>query len=544
MRNICITILTLSFACIACNDNFLERYPLDKISDSNFWKSGADVEMYANQFYPTLYDARLAWYSLDNFSDNQTPSTRNAYTWGEYQVPASGGGWAKTDWAQIRSCNYALERIAGMPQDATLPRAEAEIRFFKSFYYFEKLRKFGEVPWLEKSLATDAPELTAPRDSRQTVVTNILKDLDFAIEKLPAASAADRLTKYAALALKTEVCLYEGTFRKYHNIAGGHNELLRLAAASAETIMNANLFGIYSTGNPQSDYFDLFVQYELKGNPEGVMVQRYITNKRMHNNVRQLGEPYTGYSKDFVDSYLCADGLPISLSPLYKGDATFDAEFVNRDPRMEQSIYQPTRPYRIFDDGSINYKTMPEFNNNYTPTSYYIIKGYSPYERDRLPSTSITDDFIFRYARVLLAYAEAKAELGEATQDVLDKTINLLRDRVAMPHLKVEVGFTDPGWPKWEVPVTPLLNEIRRERRIETCAEGTRWDDIVRWKAGKLLENIKTVQGARDPQTTAPRVVYPGFGARTWNDKLYLYPIPTQELTLNPQLTQNPGWVN
>ena len=143
--------------------------------------------------------------------------------------------------------------------------------------------------------------------------------------------------------------------------------------------------------------------------------------------------------------------------------------------------------------------------------------------------------------KLLVTYAEAKAELGEATQEVLDNSINLLRDRVGMPHLMVDVGFEDPNWPNWEVPVTPLINEIRRERRIETAGEGTRWEDLVRWKAGKLIENPLTYVGATDPETGEYRVIYPG-NTRTWNDKLYLYPIPVQELSLNPQLTQNPGW--
>jgi len=527
----------------SCNDDYLEKYPLDEISDATFWKTASDVEMYANQFYATLFDARLAWFNVDNASDNQIPSSRNIYTWNEYNVPATDGGWGKSDWLQIRRCNYALDRIATMTiTDPALKRAEGEIRFFKSFHYLEKLKKFGEVPWLNTSLTPESPELTAPRDSRETVTNNILADLDFAIANLPESSTADRLTKYAALALKTEVCLYEGTFRKYHQVGTGHEELLRLAATSAEQIINSNQFSVYKTGKVEEDFFDLFVQYELKGNSEGILVQRFITDKRMHNNVRQLGEPQTGYSKDFVESYLCQDGLPIALSPLYKGDANFADEFVNRDPRMRQSIYREDRPYRIFDNGTVNYKEMPEFLNANCPTSYFIIKGYSPFEKDRLPSTSIIDDFIYRYGKVLLDYAEAKAELGECTQDVLDGTINLLRDRVGMPHLSVAVGFTDPNWPNWEVPISPLLNEIRRERRIETSAEGDRWDDLVRWKAGKLLENPKTILGARDPANGNLRVIYPGFAARKWDNKLYLYPIPTQEITLNPNLTQNPGW--
>ncbi len=535
-------IIVLLFALVACNDKFLERMPLDKISDSNFWKTGADVQMYANQFYPLLFDARLAWYNLDNYSDNQTPSSHNIYTFGEYSVPSSGGGWSKADWKPIRDCNYALERIANMTPDASLLQAQSEILFFKTFFYFLKVKKFGDVPWLTKSLTPESPELTAAREPRGTVIANMLKDIDFAITNLPQTSADDRLTKYAALALKGDICLYEGTFMKYHNLSGNNEDLLRNAATAYEGIINSGLFSVYSTGHPESDYFNLFVQYELKGNPEGIMVQRYITNVRMHNNVRQLGEPYTGYNQSFVQSYLCTDGLPIGVSPLYKGDAAFADAFENRDPRMKQSIYNTARPYNIADNGAIYYKTMPEFQSNYCPTSYFIIKGYSPYEKDRLPSTSITDDFIYRYGDILVSYAEAKAELGECTQEVLDKSVNLLRDRVDMPHLEVNVGFVDPNWPDWEVPVTPLINEIRRERRIETCAEGSRWDDLVRWRAGKLLESELTLEGARDPATGDYRKIYPGSAPRKWNDKLYLYPIPTQELALNSNLVQNPGW--
>ncbi|WP_236973556.1 RagB/SusD family nutrient uptake outer membrane protein [Membranihabitans maritimus] len=541
MSNKYITLILAFVIISACNDEFLERLPLDKISDSNYWKTASDIELFANQFYTKLYDFRLAWYRDDNFGDNQVPNTPNSYTWGNYTVPTSGGGWGKSDWLDIRSCNYALVRISEMEKTPDILVGEGEIRFFKSFFYFQKLKRYGDVPWYNTDLSTDSEELYKGRDSRDVVVDNMVSDLDFAINHLPETSGADRLTKYAALALKSDVLLYEGTFRKYHDVVGGYEDLLRSASEACEEIINSGLFSIYSTQNPTQDYFDLFVQYELKGNPEGIMVQRYLTDLRMHNNTRQSGEAYTGYSKDFINSYLCKDGLPIALSPMYNGDAEWADEIANRDPRLKQSIYTSDRPYRIYDDGSVAIKELPEFIN-YCPTSYWITKAYSPYERDRLPSSAITDDFIFRYAKVLLNYAEAKAELGECTQDILDITINQLRDRVSMPHLNSEVGFDDPNWPDWEIAVEPLMNEIRRERRIELCAEGIRWDDIVRWKAGKLLENEMTILGARDPSTGEYKDVYPSLETRVWEDKMYLYPIPRQELTLNENLVQNPGW--
>jgi hypothetical protein len=541
MKNKILIIIMSCIAITACNDEFLEKYPLSAVSDAAFFRTANDIQMYANQFYVNL-DPQNYSFQIDNNSDNQGAGDRPAYLWNEYTLPASGGGWAKSDWLPIRRCNYALARIAKMPnpEDAVVKKNEAEIRFFRAYLYMKKIQQFGDVPWFDRDLNIDSPELQAPRESRKVVFANMMEDLDFAAANLPDASAGGRLTKYAALFFKAEACLYEGTFRKYHNL-GDHEVILRASATSAEGVINSGKFDVYNTGKTMSDYFDMFVQYDLSTNKEMIMFQKFAEGLVMHNDVRQLGEQHTGYTKDFVNSYLCTDGLPIALSPLYQGDAVFGTEFQNRDPRMWQSTYNTDRVYRIYSDGTKEYRAMPEFDKNYCMTSYYILKGYSPYEIDRLQLQCVIDRPIFRYGRLLVAYAEAKAELGECTQAVLDASINKLRARVNMPPMTVNIGFTDPNWPNWEVPVTPLINEIRRERRIETCSEGLRWYDLQRWKAGKLIENPLTYQGARDPKTGQYRILYPGF-TRKWDNKLYLYPIPTQELTLNPSLTQNPGW--
>ncbi|KAF5039466.1 SusD family protein [anaerobic digester metagenome] len=535
---ICISI----FALTACNDAFLQKVPLASVSDADFFKTASDISMYANQFYAQLDPPNLNFRSgPDNNSDNQAPANRFSRSWNEYVLPATGGGWGKGDWLPIRRCNYALVRIAAMEQTSEVLKNSAEIRFFRAYFYFKKVKDFGDVPWIEKDLQTNSEELNAPRDSRKVVFDNILKDLDFAIANLPEESAQGRLTKYAALTFKAEACLFEGTFRKYHGL-GDFEAVLKAGANAAESVINSGKFSLYNTGNPDKDYFDLFVQYELKGNPEAILIQRFIKGLHTHDDVRQLGEQQTGYTVDFVQSYLCQDGLPISLSPLYKGDQEFTDAFVNRDPRMKQSIYANDRPYRIYQDGQTEYRDLPEFDRNYCTTSYWVTKGYSPFEADRIQGQCDIDRFVFRYGRLLVTYAELKAEIGECTQEVLDKSINLLRDRVNMPHLTVDVGFVDPDWPDWEVPVSPLINEIRRERRIETCSEGIRFDDILRWKAGKRLEDPLTYKGARDPKNNNEyRVVYPGF-TRIWDDKNYLLPIPSQEIALNPNLEQNPGW--
>lgn len=531
-------LFTIIFA--ACNKDFMDRFPLDKINDANFWKSPADLKTYANQFYPMLVNSNNFW-SIDNTSDNQAPSSMVSFIWNQYTIPSSGGGWSKSDWSAIRSCNYFLKEYQSVQGDAAAINVSvAEILFFKSFFYYDKVKQFGDVPWLSEVLQTDSEDLMNPRDSRKLVVDSIIKNLDFAAQYLPDESSEDRLTKYAALAFKSRVCLFEGTYRKYHNL-GDHEPMLREAVSAAESVINSGKFSIYSTGHPSADYYDLFSADELRGNPEGIMIQYYAYDKLMHNRNRILSEPQSGYTKDFVQSYLCKDGKPISVSSLYKGDAQFTDEFIDRDPRMKQSVYTPDRPILITSTGAESFQPVPEFNSARCNTGYRIIKFFSPREKDLEQGRCIKPTFIFRYAEVLLNYAEAKAELGECTQEVLDGSINLLRDRVEMPYLTTAIQFTDPDWPNWEIPVTSLINEIRRERRIELASEGFRFDDLRRWKAGKLLENPKTYLGARDPSTNSYLIIYPGF-TRKWEEKLYLYPLPTSELTLNPQLEQNPGW--
>ena len=257
--------------------------------------------MYTNQFYLSL-DPLDYQFRVDNMSDNQVQNTRPAYLWDEYTLPATGGGWAKSDWLPIRRCNYGLTRIGEIPDSPEKRTGEAELRFFKAYFYQKKIETFGDVPWFDKDLQVDSEELLAPRDDRKVVFAKMLEDMNYAAANLPEESAAGRLTKYAALMFKAEACLYEGTFRKYHNL-GDWEAILRESASAAEAVINSQKFEVYSTGNPDVDYFDLFIQYELQGNPEAIMIQRFIEGLEMHNDVRQLGEQSTGYSKDFVNSY-------------------------------------------------------------------------------------------------------------------------------------------------------------------------------------------------------------------------------------------------
>lgn len=549
-------ILILTGGLLAACNKQLNLYPKDALSEPTFFKNANDLALYCNQFYQDLPIQNSFW--SDRYSDNELALDHgDGFLDGNYIVPVSGGGW---DWGQIRNVNYFLQRYQRANTDAaTLNQFAAEARFFRAYYYWQKVKRFGDVPWLNKDLTDTSAALYGPKTPHKQVMDSVLADLNFAVNNLPDLNNVDagRLHKYAALAMLSRISLWEGTYRKYHAM-GDETVYLNAAVTAAEAIMNSGNYGIWSTGNPRSDYYNLFIQDDLSGNKEAILPKLYIKNVQTQNLTRELGESSTGFTKDFVRSFLCKDGLPTALSPLYKGDDSLDAEAANRDPRFSQLV--ATRGFVLKNnaDGSRDTLTLPQIGTATAPTGYMIVKCLSPDPAQWNAAQSTLDLFIFRYAETLLIEAEAKAELGQCTQTVLDNTINLLRDRVGMPHMVIASLVKDPNsdFPNLAV----LLDEIRRERRIELAADGFRYDDMMRWKAGTLINNAATILGmklvpairAQYPPNQVSGVVvdannyiriYTNVTARSWDDKMYLYPIPSQELTLNPNLKpQNSGW--
>lgn len=545
---VAVTLLTVS-----CND-YLDRFPKDSFSEPTFFKTENDLIYYANQFYGSLPVQRM---DNDNNSDNMVPQNINTFLAGTYTVPGSGGGWASGDWANIRSCNYFLEHYS-RAETSFKERYAGEVRFFRALFYWYKVVNFGDVPLLLKALDDNSEELYGPQEKREKVMDEVvLEDLKFAVANLPEKNqaAAGRLHKDAARALMSRICLWEGTYRKYRNIEGADTYLDACVKASEE-LMDAG-YDIYSTGNTDEDYRNLFIQKDLRSNPEAIFYRAYITDKNTHNYTRQASENNTGMSKDFVDSYLFLDdGKPIGLTSHPYDDSTPAKECEGRDPRYTQTIATPgfimTLP-----DLAVN---LPAIGTSRTSTGYWNIKGRSSDLAQFNADKSDLDLFIFRYAEVLLNYAEAKYELtGSLTIAELDKSINLIRDRVGMPHLTTNPD-ADPNAVNYGYTVAPLLYEIRRERRIELVGEGFRFNDIIRWKAGKLIEGVKTIRGMKltdelrsqyaDPSSLNNIavdddyyiIVYPSIATtRKWNDKSYLYPLPTDEKD-RCHYEQNPGW--
>lgn len=571
----------IGFAGIISSCEVTDISPLDSVTDATYWSSVSDLQLYANNFYTNLTAPGV---DKDNTSDNCITTNYSSFLFNESTIPstASDAGWT---WTNIRACNFFLNRYQQVKgNEAEINIYVAEVRFFRALDYFGKIKKFGDVPWYEKDLqTTDTDELYKGRDSRDLVLGKIIADLEFAIEWLPEYGKAitGRLTKDAARTQLARVCLHEGTYKKYHNLSGtpSSGELLRKAADVAEAIMNSNNYEIVKgsdSGSGQKPfegyplyYCNQFVQEDLTQNKECILARIYEDGIVTHETGRQAGTLGTGLSKDFIESFLCDDGLPISSSNRYLGDDYIETEIKNRDPRLYQIVDNQKRPYLVI-NGEQQVNPYTNVDPSGAVTGYPCVKFRSPLSIQAEARKTTYDWFVYRYAEVLLIYAEAKAELNECTQQVLDQTINKLRDRVNMPHLTVNPSI-DPSPIDYGYTISPLLYEIRRERRIELITEGFRLDDIKRWKAGKLFENPKTMLGIR----VTPKVisVYPAgvFGGengrplieyngktylrpylgksltepgRKWSDtdKRYLDPLPTGEILLNPNLTQNPGW--
>ena len=559
-----------------------DKSPIDSLTDASYWRTVQDLKFYANGLYGNL-DAPSV--TKDNTSDNCVTTSYSSWLFNESSVPATAGsaGWI---WGNIRTCNFFLQRYETVSgTESEINQYVAEVRFFRALDYFGKIKAFGDVPWYEKDLqTTDKDELYKARDSKDFVLGKIIEDLEFAITWLPdlGKQESGRLTKDAARTQLARVCLYYGTYKKYHNESGPptSGELLSKAITLTNEIMNSNNYAIVKgtdvgcgqlpfEGYPLY-YSNQFVQEDLSSNKETILARYYEDGVLMHQTGRQAGSSGTGLSKDFVESFLCTDGLPISVSKMYKGDESLEDEFVNRDPRMYQIIDNRNKPFTII-NGEQQVNPFPACGANDAVTGYPCVKFRSPLQAQWEANKTTYDWFVYRYAEVLLINAEAHAELGTCTQEVLDRTVNQLRDRVGMPHMTTS-PVADPAAIDYGYEVTPLIYEIRRERRIELVTEGHRLDDLKRWNAMKVFENPKTMLGIRI--TDAVRKLYEGnvvFGGadgrptveyqgktylfqypskslddpgRKWspNDKRWFSPLPTDELTLNPNLKQNPGW--
>lgn len=567
----------------SCAD-YLDREPLTQIGNDSYWKSSSDLENYTLQFYPSFpafsvvgsYFGLIGWDGTRG-SDTQITGTPSAVWNGSRSPVTSGGNWT---WTNIRSVNvfFANYKKCTSPFDS-YKHFVGEAHFFKAWFYFEKVRAYGDVPWFSSPLEMSSEELYKPRDSRIVAVDSILWNLDKAIEYLnPLKSASggnNRLSKEAALLLKSRVALYEGSWQKYHKgtafgtANADPNKYFRIAVQAAEELMDPQYTtGLYSNNLPAEDYCKMFSLTDQSANKEVLLWKRYDMGLGMGHSFQIYVSDRTAgnaVTLEQVQHYLKKDGDPCdypSLAKSFKGDAFLTKIAEDCDPRLSQIVWIPGMV--MWDNGfgkGVFTKPFLDKSGEYlNHTGFQLKKGNDPKDPwagsgVSWNTSSVTGAVIFRYAEVLLNYAEAKYELGEPVD--FDKSINLLRKRSGMPDFRVQSDPNRSLYADYGYPISDELYEIRRERTVELGCEGFRYDDIMRWAAHSLLKgkrpkgypfdasewegvsiNYKTDEnGFLDPFIgQLPN----GYGFKA--DRDYLECIPLNEITMNPKLTQNPGW--
>ena len=537
--------VALSFGLVSCNDDFLEVYPRDTQTEATAFVTADNFETYAWGLYSIF-----GGYSDDTLGDDKNGGNlvsnaaggESDWAMGRYKVPSSGGDW---DFSFIRRCNLMLDHIDGSQMNEDEKKHWRAVGlFFRSHRYFQLLQKFGDVPWIEHVLSTDSEELYYPRDSRDMVAANILRDLKQAAADIREGGNGNNTVNTDVVnTFLSRFALFEGTWRKYHGLQDA-DTYLQAAADAALAVINTGKYSV----NPSYDA--LFNSEDLTGAASIILFRQYTGGELGHNYTRRIrtGELTFEATKDLVDSYLCSDGKPISTSDVFEdalGEEGKDRlreydRFRNRDRRLYVTIVPPYNEnmsdskdseYKVMLDDADNAswtgtKRLPMTNfkgqvcnsqPNLMESSNFTNWGKThmgfcmwKYYNTTTPSTTAnsdntTDAPIFRYEEVLLNYAEAMCELGKFDQAVADRTINLMRRRPSCNIADMDVDAIAAAGRNWDPALEtggyynraadPVLWEIRRERRLEFVGEGFAFRDIRRWKIADLVLN-KRPQGA------------------------------------------------
>ncbi len=569
INKIGLTVLLVPFL-MAC-DSWLEKEPLTKFTDDNYWTSEKSVQIFCNGFY-SLFDGfgtgasssinsnggsgSESDFYFPTFSDDQANSAIDIFA---VASTATASTWS-TPYTYIRLCNLLLERIDQVPDmtDVQRDHYRGVAYFFRAMEYYDLVRRFGDVPYVDKYLdqTADVSVTWGGRVARNTVMDNVLADLNNAVSMLYPKGVADANTvnQDIANALKSRICLYEGTYSKYQlkDNARAEKYLMECKTAS-EAVMASGSYAL----NP--DYRTIYSSLDLNGNNEALLYRIYLTGVQCHSVIGYCNSstPVRGLTKDAVDAFLCSDGLPIGLSSLYKGDSYDPANLyiggttlANRDIRLRESVAD-----------TLAYSGHPS-SGGFVSTTGYLITRYNNDQltaSEKLAPYNPTDAPVFWLPEVLLNEAEALTELGSFNQSDADKTINLLRARAGVAPLNVA---NVPDDPKRDSDISPLLWEVRRERRVELMMTSFRYWDLRRWaKISYLDPTVKPdiFKGAKAPADTydigggqdAQGYILP-YATTTEALRIvtvprdYLDYIPTGQIQLYKNkgidFPQNPGW--
>ncbi len=576
------------FAFTGCDD-LLDAVPLDKMTPDTYFKNEGELKAFAIVFYEAFPEGDLYISNDDHYTQNNMSNEEM----GKRTIPASGSGWS---WGALRNINTLLENLSHCPDAAAHAKYEALGRFFRAYFYFNKVKRFGDVPWYDSVVgSTEKEKLNRPRDSREFIMGKMIEDLDFAIANLPTDKNVYEVTKWTAMALKSRVLLFEGTFRKYHagdvflstlpSDAHDYKWYLNECAKVSLEFIQTSGYGLHPS------YFELFHTMNASDLMDEVILARDYnkTYGAYHNSGSTMNTGSRGcpsVTKKLIASYLMKDGSRFTDIQGWQ-TMDFQKEVKDRDTRLAASIRTPG--YKRMGESST---TSPDFKVTFS--GYHPDKYVTTVDQDTNNASDI-DLVLFRTGEVLLNYVEAVAEAGTITQADLDLTVNQLRKRggiskaltLSEANASPDPFLTDASWGGYQSPVLlsdpnkGVILEIRRERAIELAQEGYRYYDIIRWKEGKVFEapfygmyfpgvgvydvdgnstnDIEIFETASSSNASSTKKLNDEIFLtngnsglvwlhkniiRNWDEnKDYLYPIPTDDRNLTGgALTQNPGW--
>lgn len=602
--------VAISLSAASC-EKFLTADPISEISASNFFATENDLTLYCNgimnSYTPTAEEIGTGDDMYSDLSSSKTSADYNRPgVWG----PSKQGGWTVASWKGIRTANILLDKLPNSKKnvsEAVYNHYEGVGRFWRAYLYYDKMTTFGDVPWVDHALdISETDILFADRTDREEVFHHMLEDINFACDNMQYKGYERVINKYVALAFKARMCLFEGTFRKYHSVnpstgkawTGAYessNQILDECIAACNTLISDGVFSL-TTGKPEEDKTGCFAQLwrnaDLRSSKEAIWIREYdfdglakgheLTWRVNSGTYNQQSAPI----KTYMHMFLKLDGTPIAPD----GDkVSLNEEFNNRDYRLINTVNHPGWTYETSGGATrLKYAMM----GSYTYSGYNWIKWSEEKEANYSSGKNNNDIPLLRYAEVLLNYAEAMAERGKMTSDVWGITIGQLRERAGVKSIYPgDAGYVVDTWLRdyfsGKCSDNTLL-EIRRERACELMLEGLRINDLNRWKCGEFTSKRNTNNTCWQGIWVTPdeaknglvfngeTYVFPtdgsaaptgkGFSISTstadtnytfsegtygyiqynyklfWDDYMYVHPIPDSALTMNTNMSQNKGW--
>ena len=555
----------------SCND-FLDKNPRDTFTNNpEFWSNTNDVQSYSNKFYNNYVGfnrgGNYGWFYFKSLSDDQANATFDNWTY--TTVPATSGNWSDA-FTEVRRADYSLQEL----KTSTLPASDklyytAVDKLNRAWEYYQLVREYGDVEWINYPiLDLNDTNIYGKRVDQDVVMDSVLNDLNYAITNLPSnVSDKTKWSKEMAEAMKSDICLYEGTYCKYRTLADNGKapdmdrakKYLQESEGASEALMGSSRYSL------TPNYGEIYNSLDLSSNPEIIFYRNYEKDIVMHGTVdfTSGSSEQLGITKDAVNAFLFKDGKPLATTTLDKddkavanqnGDYSVEGMLKNRDKRLSVLIdsiicFKGHSWARLDENGK-----APNAAQQMTSSTGYTIRKYDnttldSYYRNNT-NTNYTDAPIYWYAVILLNEAEAKAELGTIAQSDLNQTINLLESRAGLPDLTLQPE-ADPAN---NMGVSNLIWEIRRCRRCELMTDNWyRYWDLVRWHQLDKLDSQQHPdinRGANvsnvDKNTMTvdnDNYIIGTTKTRTFDKKYYLYPVPSNELNLNKDnIKQNPGW--